>query len=93
MYDMYHWDGDGAPEADAPVRSDQSEAVPFLEGAPFPRRTAPVPPGLESMNMNSALQFALDRRDNGGDAAGRRRRSTSPGDDPWNPEGLRHVFD
>jgi hypothetical protein len=87
MYGMYPWDGDGAPEADAPARSDQSKAAPAVAG------TTPVPPGPELPNMYSALQFALDRRDNGGDAAGRRRRSVSPGDDPWNPEGFRHVFD
>jgi hypothetical protein len=60
VYSMYPWDGTGAAaEADAPARSASIAAG----GEPVP------PPAHE---LRSALQFALDRRDNGGDA-GRRR--------------------
>ncbi len=60
MYGMYPWDRSGAPEADAPARPGQIAAG----------RDPVQPPARE---LASALQFALDRRDNGGDATRRRQ--------------------
>jgi hypothetical protein len=61
MYSMYPWDAvNGASDADAPARSALSP------GGATPR----TPRGQE---FAAALQFALDRRDNGGDAARRRQ--------------------
>ena len=54
MYSMYPWDGSGAPESDAPARP-----------APV---TSAGPLNAPAHELKSALQFALDRRDNGGDA-------------------------
>jgi hypothetical protein len=62
VYSMYPWDRNGASEADAPAR---------------PAHPAPTAPGGDSLppsrELASALQFALDRRDNGGDASRRRQ--------------------
>ncbi len=63
MYGMYPWDRCGASEADAPARPGQI-------GAGGERSIPVQPPAHE---LTSALQFALDRRDNGGDAARRRQ--------------------
>jgi hypothetical protein len=61
MYSMYPWDAvNGASDADAPARSALSPG-----GA-----NGVSPRGQE---FAAALQFALDRRDNGGDAARRRQ--------------------
>lgn len=57
MYSMYPWDGSGAPESDAPARPAPDTAADTLQA-----------PAHE---LKSALQFALDRRDNGGDATRR----------------------
>ena len=66
MYSMYPWDGSGAPEADAPAcpAGPAQTAAEDEQGTPLPS---------SSPEFASALQFALDRRDNGGDATGRRQ--------------------
>jgi hypothetical protein len=64
MYNMYPWDAvTGASDADAPARPAGSpgEASGLSAG----------PPG--DHEFAAAVQFALDRRDNGGDAARRRQ--------------------
>jgi hypothetical protein len=64
MYSMYPWDAvNGASDADAPARSALS---PGGANGVSPR----TPRGQE---FAAAVQFALDRRDNGGDAARRRQ--------------------
>ena len=61
MYNMYPWDAvTGASDADAPARA----ALP-------PGGAAPRTP--RAQDFTAAVQFALDRRDNGGDAARRRQ--------------------
>jgi hypothetical protein len=57
VYGMYPWDGTGAPaEPDAPARSRLA------------RRPARPAAAVGLRAHVAALQFALDRRDNGGDA-------------------------
>jgi hypothetical protein len=57
VYRMYPWDGSGASEEDAPARPAETTG-----GA------GPDNPGQPPMHeLSAALQFALDRRDNGGD--------------------------
>jgi hypothetical protein len=74
MYSMYPWDvATGASDADAPARPALS-----LGGA---NGVSPRTP--RHHEFTAALQFALDRRDNGGDAARRREgpydlRGTTP---------------
>ena len=70
VYSMYPWDGSGASEADAPAIS----ARPAQITAGTERG---IPLQFPSHELTSALQFALDRRDNGGDAT-RRRRQAAP---------------
>jgi hypothetical protein len=60
VYAMYPWDRSGASDADAPARPAQ-----IVSGD--------APLQLPTHELTSALQFALDRRDNGGDAARRRQ--------------------
>ena len=55
MYDMYHWNEPGAAATDAPARPPAKDEE--RSGA--------------ASSFAAALQMALDRRDNGGDA-GRR---------------------
>jgi hypothetical protein len=59
VYDMYPWDGStnpgGRPPRTPPARGD----------ATFPHN----PPGAPHAGHTRAVQVALDRRDNGGDAA------------------------
>ena len=56
MYDMYPWDSDSQGDyPPEPLRSWRN---------PNPRETSPV------TSPAQAVQTALDRRDNGGDAAG-----------------------
>jgi hypothetical protein len=57
VYRMYPWDESGASESDAPARP-----------APV---TSADPLQAPAHELKSALQFALDRRDNGGDATRR----------------------
>ena len=60
MYDMYPWNGaPAAPASPAP----SAPKAPQAAKAPKAAKAAPVPPATR------ALQVALDRRDNGGDAA------------------------
>jgi len=66
VYDMYPWDsasqGDYPPE---PLRS-------WRNSSPAtPRETSPAQPGRapQPSRAAQAVQVALDRRDNGGDAA------------------------
>ena len=66
MYSMYPWDWSGASEADAPAGSARP-----AQAAAGSERSIPVQPS--SHELTSALQFALDRRDNGGDATRRRQ--------------------
>jgi hypothetical protein len=69
VYGMYPWDGKGASETDAPARSECSAGSggrpSGMGGSRPPSPLAPVPPESE---LTAALQLALDRRDNGGDA-------------------------
>jgi hypothetical protein len=61
MYNMYPWDAvTGASDADAPARP----------AGPIGEASAGTPRDHE---FAAAVQFALDRRDNGGDAARRRQ--------------------
>jgi hypothetical protein len=55
VYDMYPWDS-ASPEG-PPPQTPQTPQTPLREGSPHSR-----PP------QQRAVQFALDRRDNGGDA-------------------------
>ena len=57
MYDMYPWDGPARPAASASSPARDVNAA----------QTAPAPLATEGAR---AVQVALDRRDNGGDAAG-----------------------
>ena len=57
MYAMYEWNEPGAAATDAPARSERCVS-------PGGRS-----PGTPDYELSAALQFALDRRDNGGDAA------------------------
>jgi hypothetical protein len=66
MYSMYPWDRSGASEADAPARSARPAQI-----AVGSERSIPLQ--APSHELTSALQFALDRRDNGGDATRRRQ--------------------
>jgi hypothetical protein len=66
VYSMYPWDRSGASEADAPARP----AGPAPAAAAGDQKASPPVPSKE---LASALQFALDRRDNGGDATRRRQ--------------------
>ena len=62
MYDMYPWDSDSQGDyPPEPLRSWRD---------PNPRETSPV------TSPAQAVQTALDRRDNGGDAAGTHAAST-----------------
>ena len=62
MYDMYPWDSDSQGDyPPEPLRSWR---------APDPRETSP------ETSPAQAVQTALDRRDNGGDAAGPRAAGT-----------------
>lgn len=62
MYDMYPWDSDSQGDyPPEPLRSWRN---------PNPRETSPV------TSPAQAVQTALDRRDNGGDAAGTHAAST-----------------
>ena len=73
MYDMYPWDG-ASPGGAAPPNPPDLGGT-FPPGPPAPRRgDSPGPPTRAP--LANALQFALDRRDNGGDtlsAAGQGR--------------------
>jgi hypothetical protein len=82
VYDMYPWsdrpgarlpaprDGRDPLAADAADASDRPEAGPSVEAEP----AAETGPPAEAMQ---AVQVALDRRDNGGDAVGAVSRATS----------------
>jgi hypothetical protein len=67
VYDMYPWDESG-PAPSAPAPAAPAPAAPARTRLPAPRDgrrpMAPAEPATR------AVQFALDRRDNGGDAAG-----------------------
>jgi hypothetical protein len=55
VYDMYPWDGPARPAARA--------------GSPA-TNAAPATPATQAAEGARAVQVALDRRDNGGDAVG-----------------------
>ncbi len=75
MYDMYPWDS--ASQGDYPPQSLRSVRNPARR-APEPRDgSGPSTPGGTALNGHArhvspaqAVQVALDRRDNGGEAAG-----------------------
>ena len=85
MYDMYPWDGPGRPAAGA-ARSAAGAARPAAgagrPGAPpgSPAgNDAPAARALPAAEGARAVQVALDRRDNGGDAvAGARTPAAGP---------------
>jgi hypothetical protein len=60
VYDMYPWDKDASPGGSAPPNPPDLGGT-FPSGPPAPRR------GNWPGPLANALQFALDRRDNGGD--------------------------
>jgi hypothetical protein len=66
VYSMYPWDRIGASDSEAPVRP----AHPAHPAQTAAGGDSPLPPSHE---LASALQLALDRRDNGGDATRHRR--------------------
>ncbi|HYB48465.1 MAG TPA: hypothetical protein VED20_14115 [Streptosporangiaceae bacterium] len=62
MYDMYPWDGPARPAA--PAGSTAARAGSTATNA------APATPATQAAEGARAVQVALDRRDNGGDAVG-----------------------
>ena len=62
MYDMYPWN-----ETDSGASHDQDQTAPVR--LPAPRN------GNATSDFTQAVQFALDRRDNGGDGPPQPRRS------------------
>ena len=62
MYDMYPWN---KPDSGANHDQDQNAAA----RPPAPRNGARHPNDDVPADFTMAIQFALDRRDNGGDAA------------------------
>ena len=68
MYDMYPWN-----EPDSGVNHDQDQTaavrLPAPRNSAEPRSGARHPDGDVPADFTQAIQFALDRRDNGGDAA------------------------
>ena len=81
MYDMYPWDNP-ADSASAETRNSGPRSVPNSG----PRSVLPGPrhvPADESVAAIRAVQVALDRRDNGGDAvAGASQPTTQPAAQP-----------
>jgi hypothetical protein len=61
VYDMYPWNGTST--ASTALTASAASARPRIARSAKASRTAKVPPAT------SAVQVALDRRDNGGDAA------------------------
>ena len=74
MYDMYPWDNP-ADSASAETRNSGPRSVAETRNS-GPRSVLPGPrhvPADESVAAIRAVQVALDRRDNGGDAVARSR--------------------
>jgi len=70
VYDMYPWDGPGRPAA-GPGRPAAGPARPADSAGSPSSNAAPAAPAAEGAR---AVQVALDRRDNGGDAVAATRK-------------------
>ncbi len=66
MYDMYPWSDRPRPAAPAP----RDGRHPMAAGDPDRAETAPAEQAGPPAEARQAVQVALDRRDNGGDAVG-----------------------
>ena len=76
MYDMYPWN-----ETDSGASHDQDQNTPAR--LPAPRDDARhVNSGDVPADFTQAVQFALDRRDNGGDATSAGEPATQPATPP-----------
>jgi hypothetical protein len=62
VYDMYPWDGPARPAARA--------GSPAARAGSPATNAAPATPATQAAEGARAVQVALDRRDNGGDAVG-----------------------
>jgi hypothetical protein len=75
VYDMYPWN-----ETDSGASHDQDQTPPARLPAP---RTGAAPRGDDvPADLTQAVQFALDRRDNGGDAVPAGQPATQPATQP-----------
>jgi hypothetical protein len=75
VYDMYPWN-----ETDSGASHDQDQAAPAR--LPAPRNGAAPRDGDVPADLTQAVQFALDRRDNGGDAVPAGQPATQPATPP-----------